>query len=327
MTSSTIEIEISEFHWQMEMLQSIDAGLVVLDRNYQVKLWNSFMENHSGLRSGDVRDQSLFSLFDCLPEVWLRRKIETVIKLNNRAFTTWEQRPYVFEFDNNRPLTGMSPVMYQNMTIIPLPAPTGEVEHVCMIVYDVTDVAINKLQLREVNAELEHLSRTDRLTQLFNRGYWEEQLDKEFSRFKRTGAVSSLVMFDIDHFKKINDTYGHQAGDEVIREVSRWVRKVARTTDVVGRYGGEEFAVILLNTDAAQARYFSERLRRRIEEGLVSYEADEIKFTISLGVAEADSHMESYEDWLQLADKALYQSKNNGRNCLTVADCPLNLAD
>ena len=311
----------------MEMLQSIDAGLVVLDRNYQVKLWNSFMENHSGLRSGDVRDQSLFDLFDSLPEAWLRRKIETVIKLNNRAFTTWEQRPFVFEFDNNRPLTGMSPVMYQNMTIIPLPAPTGKVEHICMIVYDVTDVAINRLQLREANAELEHLSRTDRLTQLFNRGYWEEQLDKEFSRFKRTGAVSSLVMFDIDHFKKINDTFGHQAGDEVIREVSRWVRKVARTTDIVGRYGGEEFAVILLNTDAAQARYFSERLRRRIEEGLVHFEKEEIKFTVSLGVAEADSHMENYENWLQLADKALYQSKGNGRNCLTVADCPLTRAD
>ncbi|MEH6625411.1 MAG: diguanylate cyclase [Motiliproteus sp.] len=310
--------EASEFHWLLEMVQSIDAGLVVLDKEYRINLWNGFMENHSGMMPSEVRGKVLFDLFDEIPENWFKRKVETVRKLRNQAFTTWEQRPYIFRFPNYRPLTGISPLMYQNMTIIPLMATDGESEDVCVIIYDVTDIATNKLQLREVNAELETLSRTDRLTGLFNRGYWEEQLKMEFNRFHRTGRLSSLVMLDIDHFKKVNDTYGHSAGDDVIRMVSDCLQKTARTTDIIGRYGGEEFAVILIDTDVAQSRYFAERLRKRIEKEVVTHSGKDIRVTVSLGIAQPVNDMLSHESWIQLSDKALYQSKEGGRNLVTL---------
>lgn len=109
-------------------------------------------------------------------------------------------------------------------------------------------MAAHKQGLEVANTELAKLSRTDRLTPLSNRGHWEEKLIAEFTRFKRYAVECTLVMFDIDHIKKVNDSFGHQAGDEVLRTMAQLLRKMVRTTDIVGRYGGEEFGVILAST-------------------------------------------------------------------------------
>ena len=92
--------QLNELHWLMEMLHTIDVGLVVLDRDYSIQIWNGFMENHSGLLPREVKGQVLFDLFDEIPEDWFRRKAESVFLLKNKAFTIWEQRPYVFKFNN-----------------------------------------------------------------------------------------------------------------------------------------------------------------------------------------------------------------------------------
>jgi diguanylate cyclase (GGDEF)-like protein/PAS domain S-box-containing protein len=306
--------DITEFHWLMDMLQTIDVGLVVLDRNYAVQVWNSFMENHSGLRPTQVKGQLLFDIFANIDEDWLRQKTDAVFLLKNRAFTTWEQRPYLMQFKNYRPITGTEEFMYQNITISPLVSANGEVNNVCIIIYDVTDIASNRKALEDANKELARLSRTDKLTQLNNRGYWEECLVKEFNRYQRYRHTCSLIMFDIDHFKKVNDTYGHQAGDEVIRVVSRLLRDSLRTTDTAGRYGGEEFGVILSDTDAQGALVFAERLRANIEAMVVQHEDLAIKFTISLGISELSSGCQSYKAWLEESDLALYHCKHHGRN-------------
>ncbi len=309
--------DIGELHWLMDTVQSIDVGLVVLDRDYQIQVWNGFMENHSGLCAPQVQGQPLFTLFPGLPEAWFRRKADSVFMLRNRAFTTWEQRPYLFQFRNYRPITGQAEFMYQNTTLMPLISPDGSVEHICIIIYDVTDVAVSKLELSKANAELARLSRTDRLTGLNNRGYWEECLEAEYRRYQRTLAGVTLIMFDIDHFKRINDTYGHQAGDEVIRTLSRTLQATMRETDIAGRYGGEEFAVILIDTDASHARCFAERLRHAVDALCVNYDGREIRFTISLGLAELQPEVTTHTAWIELSDQALYHSKENGRNRLT----------
>ena len=174
------------------------------------------------------------------------------------------------------------------------------------------------MELEAANNELQKLSRTDRLTRLNNRGYWEECLQREFMRVKRTRQPATLVMFDIDHFKKVNDTYGHQAGDEVIRQTAAILRESVRETDVAGRYGGEEFGVILIDTSAGNAKIFAERLRERIEALTVEYDDMKINFTISLGIAGIGENTESYKQWLECSDQALYQSKESGRNQVTV---------
>ncbi|PID42476.1 MAG: diguanylate cyclase [Proteobacteria bacterium] len=302
------------------MLQTIDVGLIVVDQDYTVRVWNSFMENHSGIRPEKVKDKNLFSVFPTIDKEWLIQKTQAVFMLKNRAFTTWEQRPYLMKFLNYRPITGAADFMYQNITISPLTSVDGTVRHICIIIYDVTDIACNKLALEDANEELACLSRTDKLTRLNNRGYWEECLVKEYARFKRYEHTSSLVMFDIDHFKKVNDTWGHQAGDQVIREVSRLLRCSLRQTDIAGRYGGEEFGVILVDTNDKGAKIFAERLRTQIENLTVKYEGLTINFTISLGISMLTKRCKNYKEWLEQADLALYQSKHNGRNQSTVFD-------
>jgi diguanylate cyclase len=310
--------EFTEFHWMLETLQNIDVGLVVLDRDYRIQVWNGFMENHSGLRPDMVFGRNLFELFPEISEEWLRHKAETVFQLNNRAFAIWEQRPYLFRFKNYRPITGTAEYMFQNISLIPLVSLNGQVEHIGLIVYDVTDIAVNRQALTSANEKLEHLSRTDRLTELNNRGYWEECLEREFRRYRRTRQKVSLVMFDIDHFKKVNDQHGHPAGDAVIRRLAQLLQKNLRDTDVAGRYGGEEFGAILVNTDADSARFFAERLRKVVQAAPVAYDGQDIAFTISLGIAELDETMRDHRQWIECADRALYQSKKNGRNQSTI---------
>lgn len=146
--------DLLEFHWMMDMLQSIDVGVVVLDSNYCIKVWNGFMESHSNLLPEDVRDKSLFSLFPSINEDWLSRKARPVFELKTRAFMTWEQRPYLFKFPNYRPITGSAAFMYQNITLFPLVSATGKVENICMLVYDVTDVAVAQKQFEALQVSV-----------------------------------------------------------------------------------------------------------------------------------------------------------------------------
>ena len=314
---SQAQVEVSEVHWLMDMFQTVDVGLVVLNCDYRIQVWNGFMENHSGLTPRQVRDRYLFDLFSEIDEDWLRRKCDPVILLKNRAFTIWEQRPYIFKFRNYRPITGSAEYMYQNSTIFPLTDTRGQVTHLCFIIYDVTDVAVSRIELESMNGRLKQLTKTDFLTQLFNRGHWEENLIQEFKRLQRYQHKSTLLMCDIDHFKRINDTYGHAAGDVVIQAIADAVRKNLRSTDIAGRYGGEEYAVLLVDTTLKQATVLAERLRQSVEALCIAYNGQQLKVTLSLGLAEYQTEMTEHRQWIEAADKGLYQSKANGRNQVT----------
>lgn len=312
------ETEATGYHALITLLESIEVGLVVIDLDYRVKVWNGFMENHSGVTSTRIKGQKLFDLFPELPRSWLERKVQSVVTLNTRTFTSWEQRPYLFRFRNTRPITGTEEFMFQNLTISPLTGTDGQVTEVCLMVYDVTDVATGKRALEHANQQLERLSSTDRLTGLLNRGTWENLLDAEFERYRRYGHNSVLVMFDIDHFKAVNDTHGHLVGDEVIREVARITRESLRQADRPGRYGGEEFGIILPETDINGALVICEHIREAIAEQTIQSGDDTIQCTVSMGLARLSEELDNYMQWLQKADRALYQAKEGGRNrCVT----------
>jgi diguanylate cyclase (GGDEF)-like protein len=314
------EFDPGAYHWLVNMLESVEVGLVVLDLDFRVEAWNGFMEHHSGITASHIHKRVLFEVFPDIPQAWLTRKIGAVALLNTRAFTSWEQRPYLFRFRNTRPITGTTKYMYQNLTITPLSGPGGQVEKVCLMVYDVTDTATNKMALERANEQLAKLSMTDRLTNLLNRGTWENLLDAEFERFIRYKHATSLVMFDIDHFKAVNDKYGHLAGDEVIRHTARVTKEAVRQADSVGRYGGEEFGIILPETNAEGARIICERIRQTIEESEVDTIAGPIRYTISMGITQLDSRPDNYMQWLEQADKALYKAKESGRNQVRIFD-------
>jgi diguanylate cyclase (GGDEF)-like protein len=161
---------------------------------------------------------------------------------------------------------------------------------------------------------------TDALTRIYNKGYLLEALDAEFKRAKALHTEFSMVMFDLDHFKKVNDTYGHDAGDYVLKEFANVVRsKFLRPKDVFARYGGEEFVILLANTSAPAAADVAEKIRYAVETHPFNYEGKRLKVTTSLGVSELRSDVESALTLLKLADKALYAAKTGGRNKVVVA--------
>ena len=309
-----MSIDVKEFHWLADMLESVEVGLVILDLDYRVQAWNGFMANHSGINAHRIRDRVLFEAFPELPQTWLERKIETVIQLNVRAFTSWEQRPYLFRFRNSRPITGIDEFMFQNLTISPISGPDGEVEKICLMIYDVTEVASGRLALERANALLAKLSKTDRLTGLLNRGTWEQLLDVEFERFRRYAHDTSVVILDIDNLKTINDSHGHVVGDEVIQHTAELIRRNLRGSDVAGRYGGEKFGIIMPETDTVSAITLCERIRASVASSVISTANGGLSYTVSLGVATLDGDVENYMAWLNQADDALKAAKDGGRN-------------
>lgn len=162
--------------------------------------------------------------------------------------------------------------------------------------------------------EIYRLSTVDGLTQIFNKRYFLETLERELSRARRYDRPLALVMFDIDHFKQCNDTFGHRAGDFVLREVADVVRERARKVDVLARYGGEEFAMILPEIDIRGANQFAEKIRVMIAESKFMFEGRHIPVTISIGVAELTPDIATYDDLIKRADARLYKAKQTGRN-------------
>lgn len=167
-------------------------------------------------------------------------------------------------------------------------------------------------RVREQNRLLARISRTDGLTELLNRRYWEEAVSVEFQRCRRAGHRATLLMLDIDHFKSINDRHGHPVGDEVIRSVAAILRGSLRQQDVAGRYGGEEFGILLPDTAVAGAQTLAERMRKRIEAATLSSAG--LHATVSIGIAELDARDGDHAVWISHADRALYAAKERGRN-------------
>jgi diguanylate cyclase (GGDEF)-like protein len=175
--------------------------------------------------------------------------------------------------------------------------------------------ALSYLRRYESESALELASNTDPMTGASNRRHFMPLLRQEIIRGQRTGHRISLLMLDIDHFKKINDTYGHPTGDSVICMLAEICRKESRQIDVVARLGGEEFAVLLPETAMQEALAVAERIRVAAETRLVkSTEGAEFHFTVSIGIAEQRQDTRSEEELIGIADAALYQAKTSGRN-------------
>jgi diguanylate cyclase len=300
------------------VIDRLDIGIFVLNQQLEIEFWNHFMAANSGKSCMSVLGRNLFELFPELPERWLRKKIESVFILKNRSFTAWEQRPYLFRFNHNRPVTGGVDHMYQNCAFIPVRGEDGEVVSIAVTLQDVTDLAIAHRELEAARQRLEESNRIDGLTQLFNRTHWESCLAREYKRSIRYGTKTALIMFDLDHFKKINDTFGHLGGDAVLRGVAACLKSLVRETDIIGRYGGEEFGVIAADTDTAGAEILAERIRAAVEGLVVKFDGKDIPVTVSLGIAQYREGVASPETLIAQADEALYQSKEAGRNCYSV---------
>ncbi|MBI5181039.1 MAG: diguanylate cyclase [Nitrospirae bacterium] len=179
-------------------------------------------------------------------------------------------------------------------------------------------VVVKLMLLYEEN---ERLSITDGLTKIYNRRYFNTQIEKEFEKAKRYNSKLTLIMLDIDHFKALNDTYGHQQGDMVLVHLGKILKENIRSIDLIARYGGEEFAVLMSDVDKKEGAIVAEKLRKKI--GVYPFpalqkDAEPLKATISIGVAEYSADMNSTDDLVKSADSVLYKAKKDGRNRVKV---------
>jgi two-component system, cell cycle response regulator len=186
------------------------------------------------------------------------------------------------------------------------------------VLRDKEQIRQNLADMAVLNRTLEQAALTDSLTGLPNHRYAQDRLNEEWAASMRNGNPFTLMILDLDHFKKVNDTYGHDVGDVVLKEAAATMRKPLRAMDIVCRVGGEEFLVICRDTDSRSASVIAERLRHSVEEGCIAAGDTQIRITISIGVASKDATTPDVQALMKNADLATYQSKTSGRNRVTI---------
>jgi diguanylate cyclase (GGDEF)-like protein/PAS domain S-box-containing protein len=259
-------------------------GMVVTDKNEKVVLVNPAAERLLGKNANDIFKNGFRQLLD--DQDYIAAILEKDISSS--------EVPDIIVF-NDRMLHIQATTIYSN---------DKDAVGSAALIRDVT-------QEKKLEKELRHMSTTDALTNLFNRRYFDSALDEEYQRAKRYNLVLGLLLFDVDHFKKFNDTYGHDQGDRVLQAIGEAMNSHFRNIDHPCRYGGEEFCAILPSTGLNGVEIVAERLREKIE----AMRVDGLQVKISIGVAiYPNSGSENHEQLLKMADDALYQAKEKGRN-------------
>jgi diguanylate cyclase (GGDEF)-like protein len=289
-----------------QIFDNINIGLVILDKELNVQHWNRWMALHSGIGSDKITGFPIFDFFPTLDTPKFIRNCKSVFSFGNLSYFSQKLHHYLFPFKPINTFKNQFEFMQQSVTLAPIRDDNNLIYNICMIVQDVTDIVSYEKKLLDLTIK-------DALTGAFNRRYLEMRLKDEFERHKRHAQQLSMVMFDIDFFKKVNDTYGHQCGDFILQSLVSIIRQNTRKIDCLARYGGEEFCCLLPETDLDQAIQLAERFRSSIETHQNMFKEQVIPITISLGVsklAEGDTE----ESFIKKADDALYEAKKSGRN-------------
>jgi diguanylate cyclase (GGDEF)-like protein len=298
------------------LVDRVNVGILTVSADGTVLQWNRFLHAHTHVAPEDVIGKNLYERFSELPRVWLERKLRGVFLLKNFAFTSWRQRPYLFRFDDHRPLTGGSEPMRQDCAFIPL-VHDGSVRAVSIVIIDATDTYESETRLDQTLAALAAQSERDSLTGVYNRRKLAEVLEVEISRARRYTHDLSAMILDIDHFKRVNDTHGHLIGDEVIKYVAETSVRTLRNTDFLARYGGEEFVALLPVEGLPGAMIAAERVREAVARPFSASNGTPLSITISVGVTCLRPDTADAKALLGEADQALYASKEGGRNRVT----------
>jgi diguanylate cyclase len=289
-----------------QILDTVNFGLVVLDRELKIQHWNRWMAMHSAIPSQKIIGEPLFDFFPHLNTSGFNKNCKAVLSFGNFAFFSQKLHRFLFPFKPDSSFGYRFEQMQQSCSMGPLRSDDHSISGIFLIVQDVTELATYEQKLVEMNTK-------DALTGIYNRRFLETRMKEECERQRRYARPLSMLMIDIDFFKKVNDTHGHQGGDLVLQSVAAKAASVIRKTDFIARYGGEEFCCLLPETTADAAETVAEHIRIHIEEMENSFENNLIKVTISLGISSFAAD-DSPDTFMKRADDALYQAKHSGRN-------------
>jgi diguanylate cyclase (GGDEF)-like protein/PAS domain S-box-containing protein len=292
----------------LNIINNINDGIYFVDRDRKITFWSKGAERISGFTAEEVlgnscRD-SILTHIDCDGKYLCEEGCPLQATMDDKK--RHEDTVYMHHKDGHRiPVhVRTSPLIDKNNKVI------GGIE----IFTDVSKLEGNALLLKE----LEKLALLDALTSLANRRYIEQEIINRLSEKERFQIPFGLLFMDLDFFKSVNDIYGHEAGDDVLRYVAKTFIANSRPFDLYGRWGGEEFVAIIRNIDKKQLMGIAERVRRLIQESYIIREKETILVTISIGATLAKVD-DSLEDIIRRADENMYRSKNQGRNRVTFA--------
>jgi diguanylate cyclase (GGDEF)-like protein len=299
-----------------EFLEFTSSLVTILDKEGSFLAWNLSMEKLKRNLPGATRVREFLSTpSQVLFEEFLKKTLQERMR---------KQASLEFSFENR----------WGDFSCLFIPLPDERVLLIGEPLHNIRDLetistelekikrslAVKETELKAVLAQADEVSHTDALTFLPNRRSILSDLQREVTFSDRYGTPLAISMVDIDHFKNINDTYGHVAGDEVLRKLAAELRNHIRHPDVIGRYGGEEFLVVLPHSTVKAAAEQAGRLCKYVESMVVPSGENEIKLTLSMGLAQYRIHQEDWQGFLSRADTALYQAKKNGRNQWVIAE-------
>ncbi len=290
-----------------QIFNTVNIGLVILDTELKVRLWNRWMSLQSGVAEESIVGTPLFDTFPSLNNQRFLRNCKSVLTFGNFIFFSQKLHGYLFPFKAPHSIESRFEFMQQSCTMGPIRGEGGKVDSLFLFIQDVTELATYERKLLETNMR-------DGLTGIYNRRHLDRRLSEEFERSRRYGRSFSLIVCDIDFFKKVNDTYGHNCGDFILKSVAEAIGSSIRKTDCFARFGGEEFCCLLPETDLESAMIVAEKFRCEVEGLDNEFQGANVKVTISLGVSEQRESMPTPESLFVKADQALYRAKQTGRN-------------
>ncbi len=306
----------------IQVMDNLSIGTIVMDQSLEVVFWNRWMSEHSTIARKDAVGKSISELFPVLKKKGLIKKTRAVFKTGKPVFFTHKVHHSMFPFFSGRSYLAKDLTeMQQTVILSPLQDEDGKTNQVLLMIFDITDWVVYQDQLLRSKEELEKLSQIDDLTNIPNRRNIMDRLNEELLLHHRKKRPMSLAVIDIDNFKQVNDTYGHQCGDFVLCELADILAKRLRSYDAVGRYGGEEFMLILPESIRKEALLTCERLCETVAEHIFKYHELELQLTISIGVAfKLEDEIITADDLFKAADCCLYMAKEKGRNQVVPQD-------
>ncbi len=304
-----------QIQYQFKLLENVNDAIICTDENLLITYWNRAAERIFNWMPKEVIGRSTADVLQAEFSPEQRTKvIQTLTEIGQ-----WKGEVIQYSRDG-KPLVFEANIMsmrdYQDKTIY-----VAANRDITMRKQAEEELRRAKDSLEVTNRELQEalrreqfLARTDSLTGIFNRRHFFDLAEQEFAIAKRYHQVISIIIFDIDHFKQVNDTFGHQVGDEVLQSVARIARENLRQADIFARHGGEEFIILLANSNAKESKVVTERIREDIAAYHLDTERGRVNVTISIGIAELSPDVDTIDHLVKYADQALYKAKEQGRN-------------